>query len=67
MRDESDRDGTRVVIEVKRGFEPELILNNLYKYTQLQKQFACNLVALVGGTPKTLSLKEILSHFLDFR
>ena len=67
VRDESDRDGMRVVIEVKRGFNAELVLNNLYKHTSLQKQFNCNLVALVGGTPKTLSLKEILVHFLDFR
>ena len=67
VRDESDRDGMRVVVEIKRGFNAEVALNNLYKQTELQKRFSCNLVALVGNTPKTLCLKDFLVHFLDFR
>lgn len=57
----------RVVVEVKRGFNAEVVLNNLYKHTQLQKRFACNLVALVNGSPQTLGLRAFLSHFLEFR
>ena len=67
VRDESDREGMRVVVELKRGTNAEVVLNNLYKHTQLQKRFSCNLVALVAGTPRTLSLKDFLSHFLEFR
>lgn len=67
VRDESDRDGMRVVVEVKRGYEPEVVLNGLYHNTRLRSRFACNLVALVHGSPATLALKEFLSHFLNFR
>ncbi|BDA50481.1 DNA gyrase subunit A [Coccomyxa sp. Obi] len=67
VRDESDRDGMRVVVEVKRGSSPEVVLNNLYKQTTLQSTFPVNSVALVDGTPQTLNLKELLTHFLEFR
>ncbi|KAK9917213.1 hypothetical protein WJX75_001927 [Coccomyxa subellipsoidea] len=67
VRDESDRDGMRVVVEVKRGSSPEVVLNNLYKQTTLQSNFSVNSVALVSGTPQTLNLKEFLTHFLEFR
>lgn len=67
LRDESDKDGIRVVIELKRDANPEIVLNNLYKYTNLQTTFGIQLLALVDGTPKYLSLKEALRHFLDFR
>ena len=67
MQDESDRDGMRVVVEVKRGFEAEVVLNGLFHSTRLRSQFSCNLVALVNGSPRTLALKQFLSHFLAFR
>ncbi|MEM5345197.1 DNA gyrase subunit A [Paraburkholderia azotifigens] len=67
IRDESDKSGMRVVIELKRGEVPEVILNNLYKATQLQDTFGMNMVALVDGQPKLLNLKEMLSHFLSHR
>jgi DNA gyrase subunit A len=67
IRDESDKSGMRVVIELKRGEVPEVILNNLYKATQLQDTFGMNMVALVDGQPKLLNLKEMLSHFLAHR
>lgn len=67
MRDESDREGMRIVVEVKKGFSAEVVLNGLHVHTQLQSRFPCNLVALVNGTPCTLLLKDFLSHFLDFR
>ena len=67
LRDESDKDGIRVVIECKRDAIGEIILNNLYKYTQLQDTFGVILLALVDGVPKIMGLKEILNHFLDFR
>ncbi|KAK9837232.1 hypothetical protein WJX81_000248 [Elliptochloris bilobata] len=67
VRDESDRDGMRVVVEVKRGSSASVVLNSLYKQTALQGRFPCNMVALVGGTPQTLTLKQFLQHFLDFR
>ena len=67
IRDESDKSGMRVVIELKRGEVPEVVLNNLYKTTQLQDTFGMNLVALINGQPKTLNLKEILSAFIDHR
>ena len=60
LRDESDKSGMRVVIELKKGEVPEVVLNNLYKTTQLQDTFGMNLVALINGQPKTLNLKEIL-------
>jgi len=67
LRDESDKDGVRVVIETKRDAIPEIILNQLYKYTQLQDTFGIIMIALVGGVPKVLTLKETLKHFIDFR
>ncbi|MDR5809687.1 DNA gyrase subunit A [Caballeronia sp. LZ019] len=67
IRDESDKSGMRVVIELKRGEVPEVVLNNLYKQTQLQDTFGMNLVALVNGQPKLLNLKEMLECFLSHR
>ncbi len=67
LRDESDKDGIRVVIEIKRDAVPEVILNQLYKHTQLQDTFGIILLALVGGVPKIMPLKEILTHFIVFR
>ncbi len=67
IRDESDKSGMRVVLELKRGEVPEVILNNLYKQTQLQDTFGMNLVALVDGQPKLLNLKEMLECFLSHR
>ena len=67
LRDESDKDGIRVVIETKRDAVPEVILNQLYKHTQLQDTFGIILLALVNGIPKIMPLKEILNHFIDFR
>ena len=67
LRDESDKDGIRVVIECKRDAIGEVILNNLYKYTQLQDTFGVILLALVDGVPKVMTLIEMLQHFLDFR
>ena len=67
LRDESDKDGIRVVIETKRDAVPEVILNQLYKHTQLQDTFGIILLALVDGIPKIMSLKTILNHFIDFR
>ncbi len=67
IRDESDKSGMRVVIELKRGEVPEVVLNNLYKTTQLQDTFGMNFVALIEGQPKTLNLKEILVAFLSHR
>ncbi len=67
LRDESDKDGIRVVVECKRDAIGEVILNNLYKYTQLQDTFGVILLALVDGVPKVMTLNEMLQHFLDFR
>ncbi len=67
IRDESDKSGMRVVIELKRGEVPEVILNNLYKLTQLQDTFGMNMVALVDGQPRLLNLKEMLECFLSHR
>ncbi len=67
LRDESDKDGMRVVIELKRGEIPDIVLNNLYKHTQLQSVFGINIVALVDGQPKVLNLKSLLEHFLHHR
>tara|TARA_B100000989_G_scaffold257890_1_gene207602 strand:- start:538 stop:3018 length:2481 start_codon:yes stop_codon:yes gene_type:complete len=67
LRDESDKDGIRVVIETKKDAVPEVILNQLYKHTQLQDTFGIILLALVNGVPKIMPLKEILNHFIDFR
>jgi DNA gyrase subunit A len=67
IRDESDKDGLRIVYELKRDAIPSIVLNNLYKYTQLQSSFGVNNVALVGGRPYTLNLKELIMHFVDHR
>jgi len=67
LRDESDRDGIRVVIELKRGEMAEVVLNNLYKHTQMETTFGIIVLALVGGQPKVLGLKKVLSHFLQHR
>lgn len=67
IRDESDKSGMRVVIELKRGEVPEVVLNNLYKATQLQDTFGMNMVALVDNQPKLLNLREILQCFLSHR
>jgi DNA gyrase subunit A len=67
LRDESDREGMRIVIELKRGEVPEVILNNLYKHTQLQQSFGVIMLAIVGGRPKVLNLPELVESFVDFR
>lgn len=67
LRDESDRQGMRVVIELKRGEVAEVVLNNLYAHTQMQNAFGINMVALVDGQPKTLNLREVLDCFLKHR
>lgn len=67
IRDESDKDGMRLVIELKRGEMPEVVLNNLYKHTQMQDSFGMNLVALVNGQPRLLNLKQIITLFLQHR
>ena len=67
LRDESDRDGMRVVIELKRGEVPEVVLNNLYKHTPLQTTFGVNMLAIVGGRPRVLTLAKVLEQFLEFR
>jgi len=66
-RDESDRDGMRLVVELKTDANPEIVLNNLYKHTQMQETFGVIMLALVNGEPKVLNLKQILQHFVDFR
>ena len=65
LRDESDRNGMRIVIEVRRDANPEVLLNQLYKHTQLQDTFGVNMLALVDGKPRTLGLKQILHHYLE--
>ena len=67
IRDESDRHGMRVVIELKRDAVPDVVLNQLYRFTPLQSSFGCNFVALNGGRPELMNLREILSAFVDFR
>ncbi|MCL4200553.1 DNA gyrase subunit A [Patescibacteria group bacterium] len=67
LRDESDRRGIRVVVELKRDAQPNKVLNNLYKFTELQSTFPVNVVALVDGTPRTLTLREILEEYLRHR
>jgi DNA gyrase subunit A len=67
IRDESDRNGLRVVYDLKKDAVPNVVLNNLYKYTQLQSSFGVNNVALVKGRPQTLNLKQIITHFVDHR
>jgi DNA gyrase subunit A len=67
LRDESDREGMRIVIELKRGEVPEVILNNLYKHTALQSSFGIIMLAIVGGRPKVLNLLELVESFVEFR
>jgi DNA gyrase subunit A len=67
IRDESDREGMRIVIEVKRGEESKLILNNLYKHTQMQESFGMILLAITGGQPREMGLLELLRRFIDHR
>ncbi|XP_028782026.1 DNA gyrase subunit A, chloroplastic/mitochondrial [Neltuma alba] len=67
IRDESDRSGMRVVIELKRGSNSSVVLNNLYRLTSLQSTFNCNMVCIVNGQPKQMGLKELLQAFIDFR
>ncbi|ACK51166.1 DNA gyrase, A subunit [Methylocella silvestris BL2] len=67
LRDESDRDGMRIVIELKRDAVAEVVLNQLWRYTALQSSFACNMIALNGGRPEMLTLKDFLTAFVDFR
>ena len=67
VRDESDRKGMRIVLELRRGAHVAVVLNNLYKHTNLRTSFSVNFIALVGGSPKVLTLKQALRHYLDFR
>jgi len=67
VRDESDREGMRIVIELKKEAQPRQVLNNLYKYTTMQSAFHINMVALVNGQPKVINLKEALTSYIDFR
>jgi DNA gyrase subunit A len=67
LRDESDRQGMRIVVEVKREAMPEQVLNNLFKHTAMQSAFFVNMLALVDGQPRVISLKEALQHYIDFR
>ena len=67
LRDESDRQGMRIVIELKKDAQPQKLLNYLYKHTPMQSAFSVNMLALVDGQPKVLSLKEALQNFIDFR
>ncbi len=67
IRDESDRQGLRIVIELRRESQAEIVLNNLYKHTALQSAFSVNTLALVDGQPQVLPLKRILRHYIDFR
>lgn len=67
LRDESDRQGMRIVIELRSGMQPDIVLNKLYKHTQLQDTFGTIMLALVNGHPKVLTLKEVLVHYLNHR
>ncbi len=67
LRDESDRDGMRIVVELKRGEVPEVVLNNLYKHTPLQCSFGIIMLAIVGGRPKVMTLLELVETFVEFR
>ncbi|KAH9704860.1 DNA gyrase subunit A [Citrus sinensis] len=67
IRDESDRSGMRIVIELKRGADPSIVVNSLYRLTALQSSFSCNMVGILDGQPKQMGLKEVLQAFLDFR
>ena len=67
IRDESDRQGVRIVIEIKRDFQADVVLNQLYKYTSLQTSFGMNMLAINGGRPMMMNLKDIISTFIEFR
>lgn len=67
LRDESDRDGMRIVVEIKRDAMADVVLNQLYRYTPLQTSFGCNMVALNGGRPELMTLKDLIGAFVDFR
>jgi DNA gyrase subunit A len=67
VRDESDRKGMRIVLELRRGAHVPVVLNNLYKQTNLRNSFSVNMIALVDGTPRVLTLKQSLRHYIDFR
>ncbi len=67
MRDESDRDGMRIVMELKRDANPDVVMNQLWRFTPLQSSFGCNMIALNGGRPQLLTLRDILVAFVDFR
>lgn len=67
LRDESDRDGMRIVIDLKRDENPQIILNHLYKQTQMQCSFGINMLAIAGGRPKVLNLRDAMMHFIDHR
>ena len=67
LRDESDRDGLRIVIEIKNGYTPKIVLNQLFKHTQLEITFSIIMLALVDGMPEILSLKELLQNYIDYQ
>jgi DNA gyrase subunit A len=67
LRDESDREGMRIVVELKRDANPQIVLNRLYKHTQMQSTFGAIMLALVDGVPKIMDLKEMIQHFVDHR
>ena len=67
IRDESDRNGMRIVFVLKRDAIPNIVLNKLYKYSQLQSSFSVNSIALVNGRPMMLNLKDMIKHFVDHR
>ncbi|MCI0620436.1 MAG: DNA gyrase subunit A [Acidobacteria bacterium] len=67
LRDESDREGLRIVIELRRGEQPEVILNNLYKQTQMQTSFGVIMLAIVNGQPRVLNLQDVVKHFVEHR
>src|SRR5438876_8114636 len=67
IRDESDRDGMRIVVELKRGAEPQIVLNQLYKHTSMQESFSMILLAVVNGQPKEMGLVQAIKHFIDHR
>ena len=67
MRDESDRDGMRLVIELKRDAEPDIVLNQLYRHTALQTSFGVNMLALNGGRPEQMTLRDVIAAFIAFR
>jgi DNA gyrase subunit A len=67
IRDESDRDGMRIVVEVKRDGSPHTVMQQLFKHTALQTSFSANMLALVDGQPQTLGLKRMLEHYISYR